>query len=205
MENAPSTIQRGDDGVYRWNYKVNLYRNPSIMILVMKVMLLTIFITWLLAVLCCMWSRDFWFSGLISFSKGFGLAMAILLAITVPAYYLYALIMGGCYSINFTMDEKGVMHEQDNTQQKRAKIISFLAMLVAASAKNRGAMNAGRVAGRDARMYSDFSKVKTIEPERKNNLINVSGHGVFNKIYVHDADFDWVLEFIRQHCPKAKA
>ena len=205
MDNSSSTINRGSDGGYRWNYKVNLYTNPSIMFLVLKVMLLTIFITWLFAVLCCMGTRDFWFSGLITFSKGFGLAMAILFAITIHAYYLYALIMGGCYSINFTMDEKGVLHEQDDTQQKRAKIISFLAMLFGALAKNRGAVNAGRVAGRPAQTYSDFSKVTSIKPERKHHLINVNGHGVFNKVYVHDADFDWVLDFIKQHCPKARS
>ncbi len=205
MDNEPLTIKRSDDGKYRWNYKVNLYTNPSILILVMKVMLLTIFITWLIAVLACMGTRDFWFSGLITLSKGLGIAMAILFAISIPSYYIYALIMGGCYSINFELDEKGLLHEQAPFQQKRAKIISILALIFGALAKNRGAMSSGLASGRPARMYSDFSKVSSIKPVRKHCLINVSGRGIFNKVYVNDKDFDWVLDFIRSHCPKVKS
>ena len=204
MENEPSTIKRDADGKYRWNYKVNLYTNPSILILVIKVLLLTVCITWLIGVLACMWTRDFWFSGLITFSKGFGIAMAILLAITIPSYYIYALIMGGCYSINFELDENGLLHEQEPFQQKRAKIIAALALFLGFFAKNRGAMSAGIASGRPAKMFSDFKKVSSIKPERKHHLINVSGRGVFNKVYVDDRDFDWVLGFIRSHCPKVK-
>ncbi len=201
---GPSSIRRGDDGIYRWNYRLNLYTDFSILALVMKVMLLSVFITWLIALLCCAWSRDFWMAGFLSFCKGFGIIAAVLLALTIPSYYLYALIMGGAYSVNFEMDENGVKHEQEDCQQERAKVISILVMIFGALAKSRGAMSAGHAAGRRAMMYSDFSKVRSVEPEKKKHLINVSGRGVFNKVYVADEDFDWVLDFIRSHCPKVK-
>ena len=204
MEKEPSSIQRGDDGVYRWNYRLNLYTNYSVLVLVMKVMLLSVFITWLFVVLCCAWSRGFWMAGFLTLCKGFGLIAAILLALTIPSYYLYALIMGGAYSVNFEMDGNGVKHEQEACQQNRAKIISILVMIIGALGRNHGAMNAGRTAGRPAMMYSDFSKVKSIKPEKKQHLMNVSGRGVFNKVYVADDDYEWVLDFIRSHCPKVK-
>ncbi len=203
MENAPG-ITLGDDGIYRWSHKRNLYTDFTILLLVLKVMLISILITWLLAFLICCWTRDFWFDGLIGISKGFGVAFAILMALTIPSYYIYAFVMGGSYNVNFEMNEKGVKHEQDAKQQKRAKIIASLAVFSGSRAKSIGAMSAGRNAACHTMLYSDFSKVKYIVPNKEKQLIEVNGRLVHNQIYAADEDFDWVLEFIKKHCPKAK-
>ena len=53
-------------------------------------------------------------------------------------------------------------------------------------------------------LSSDFSKVRSIKPKRLWHTIKVNEPFAKNQIYTTKEDFDFVLNFIRQHCPKAR-
>jgi len=52
---------------------------------------------------------------------------------------------------------------------------------------------------------SHFKKVRTVKAERKRNLIKVNEMPTHNRIYVESPqDYEFVLNYIKSHCPKAK-
>ena len=51
---------------------------------------------------------------------------------------------------------------------------------------------------------SDFDKVRRVKANRRQHLIKVNQTLERNQVYVTEEDFDFVLDFIRKHCPNAK-
>jgi hypothetical protein len=53
-------------------------------------------------------------------------------------------------------------------------------------------------------MTSTLAHVSRLIPCRRMHLIKVNQRLSKNRIYVHDEDFDFVYDFLCQHCVKAK-
>jgi hypothetical protein len=106
--------------------------------------------------------------------------------------------MGGKYCVVFTMDEKGVKHAQHKAQVKKATLLSELTVLAGVMAKNPTIAGVGKNSAR-TEMYTKFSKVSEIRVDRKHETIRIGG----NEVYVKEEDFDFVLGYIEEHCPKA--
>ena len=100
------------------------------------------------------------------------------------------------------MDNEGIDHTQIKTD--KAKALELLALFVGGIAKSRGATASAALSASGGSLYSRFSKVKKVKAYPKKNLIRVNGTLIHNQVYVRDEDFDFVYQFIVDHCPNAK-
>ena len=197
-------MTRNADGIYRWTYELNMYRNPTVLITVLKVLGLSMGLVWLFTVLISMGDRRFWWDGFLSMTKGFALVMLGFIVLGAIAYYLYALIQGGRYCVLFEMDEQGVKHTQLARSFKRAQVVAALTTLAGAAAGNPTVMGSGILAGSRSSLYSDFASVRKITAVKARNVIYLDARLNHNQIYVEDADFDEVYDFISARCVNAK-
>jgi hypothetical protein len=53
-------------------------------------------------------------------------------------------------------------------------------------------------------MTTCFDSVRRLVPRRWMHLIKVNGLLSRNRVYVADEDFDFVYDYLCQHCPKAR-
>ena len=189
-------IQKGEDGVYRWGYEVNLLKNPTILLVVWKILALCFGGVWLFTSLLSVRQSWYTWAEFWKNTKVFALITAALLALAGLAYLLYAAIMGGKYCVVFEMDEKGVKHTQLARQVKKAELLGVITALVGLASKNPGTMGAGLLAGSRTALYSDFSRVKKLKAIPRRNVIKVNAPLSKNQVYAEDGDFDFVLEFI---------
>ena len=104
----------------------------------------------------------------------------------------------------FTLDEKEVVHQQMPHQMKKAKVLGSLTTLVGAAAGKPGVVGSGILASSRSTSTSVLANVKRIKARRRQNLIKVNQLLNKNRIFVPDEDFDFVYDFLCQHCPNAK-
>ncbi|MBO4311853.1 MAG: hypothetical protein IKX79_02300 [Desulfovibrionaceae bacterium] len=191
------------NGVYQWQYDLSLFKDLSIFWLILKIFFfismgigLFMFVLTLFEGLP---SRDE-LPFLLLFPLGlFGLMAALL----VLGYLVYALIMGGHYSMAFAMDGQKITHSQLASQFKRYQKAASALTVLAALSKNPTAAGIGLSTGSRQSMTSHFKDVKAIEAEPKKDLIHLTAGASHNRIYVPAESYAFVLEYVREHCAKA--
>ncbi len=189
-----------DDGKYRWIYELSMWKNPTLLVLIYKVLGIAFGIVGLF-ILILNWENlsfaweDVW--PVLAFIGFFAL-------LTLLAYAIVAGMYGGKYIVIFTMDERGINHEQIPEQAAKARTLG--AITAAAGAATSNPSMAGLGAGCAARtsMYSTFSAVRSVKPHRGRNLIKLRESLSNNQVYVRDEDFDFVHNYIKEHCPRVK-
>ncbi len=192
------------DGKYHWKYDLNLLKNPSVLIDVYKALGMTILITGFILFLIQACSSGFHLEEMGFVLKITGLMAAIFLVLSILGYLLYAALSGWIYTVEFIMDEKGVLHQQSPRSEKVAKRIGCLTVLVGIFARKPGVVGTGMVAANHTSMLSDFSSVKKVKAKRRMNTIMVNEPFAKNRVYACNEDFDFVYQYICSHCPKAK-
>lgn len=203
-----SRVSLCKDGKYRWTYEFNMLKNPAIILVVYKIFLILLSIPFIINVIALArngelqkeWNDRLW-SG--SNPKVWLVVMAVFVVIILLAYLLVAWMYGGKYIVHFTMDENCIVHEQEAAQSKRAQKLGLLTTLVGIFAKRPSTIGAGMLAASRTTFTSDFPNVRRIKPRRALKLIKVNKLLERNQVYVPREDFDFVLDFIRRHCPKA--
>jgi hypothetical protein len=133
-----------------------------------------------------------------------GLLIAIFAVLSILGYLLFAAISGWKYVVLFIMDEKEVVHQQMPSQVKKGQVIGALTVLVGLAAKRPGVVGTGLLAQSRTTMTSVLANVARLIPCRRMNLIKVNQLLAKNRVYVPDEDFDFVYDFLCQHCVKAK-
>ena len=190
-----------NDGKYRWVYEMNLLKNPTIFITVLKVMMISIAIVWLFGLIIGLGNMDldyflFW-------TKLSGIMLGIFVVLTIIGVLITAAILGN-YVVLFEMDEKEVTHIQMPRQVKKAEAIGLITALVGAMAKNPTTIGTGMLAASKTKSTSVFVNVRRVKARRRLNLIKVNQLLDKNQVYVPDEDFDFVYDFIKSRCTKAK-
>ena len=190
-----------NDGKYRWVYEMNLLKNPTIFITVLKVMMISVGIVWLFGLVIGLGNMSldyfrFW-------TKLSGIMLGIFVVFTIIGVLITAAILGK-YVVLFEMDEKEVTHIQMPRQVKKAEVIGLITALVGAMAKSPTTMGAGMLAASKTKSTSVFANVRRVKARRRFNLIKVNQLLDKNQVYVPDEDFDFVYDFIKSHCTKAK-
>ena len=192
-----------DDGKYHWMYDLNMLKNPSVLIDVYKMLGMTIIITSILIFVIISCEDGVNLENFTFILKLMGLLTGIMFVLGLLGYLLYAALSGWVYTVHFIMDEKGVEHQQAPRSQKVAKKISMLTVLVGLFARKPGVVGSGMLARRTS-MITEFYLVKKVKAKRWMNTIMVNETFEKNRVYVSDADFDFVYDYISSHCPKAK-
>ena len=200
--NTPKGIYQGQDGVYRWVYEMNLYTNPTILLLVLKIFFWICFGLWVFSTLLQACDSVDFLDAFVSNTKFFGIITLGFLAFCTFGYYVYALIVGGKYCVLFEMDADGVMHKQMQKGVKKARLIGAITSLAGAASGNLTTVGTGIIAAAKTQMYSSFAGVKSVEAYPKRHVIKVNAPMNYNQVYADAGDFDFVLQYILDHIPQ---
>ena len=201
---ADSRVKFYPDGKYRWVYEVPMLKNPTILFDVYKVLGISFGIVWLFNVLLISCEDGLNLRNLWSFTSGFLILMLVFLVIGYLAYFIVAWYYGWKYIVLFTLDEKEVVHQMMPRQMEKAKVLGALTALIGSVAGKPGVMGAGVLAASRSTSTSVLAKVARLVPRRRLHLIKVNQLLNKNRVFVPDEDFDFVYNFLCQHCPKAK-
>lgn len=193
-------IQDGTDS-YRWMYEFSFWKNPAVLITTYKLLLLASLVPSLLMFFLTLFEDGIApaFKIFITIMGGGAILMAILLVI---AYPLLGLLYGGKYFVLFKMDNKGINHIQLDKQFKKAQALGLLTTLLGAASGNMVAGGAGILAATKKSLYTSFKKVKSIKVHAGRNTIYLNESMSRNQIYVDNENFQFVKEYILNHCPK---
>ena len=124
-------------------------------------------------------------------------------AVIVPfAYVIMALINNGKYIFLYEMDDKGLLQRQ--LRAERTKALAWIAAMAGLGTGNLSMAGAGIVAATSTTLYITFGSVKSIKPKKKHNVIHVRESLTLYQVYASAEEFDFVLDYIRAHCPKVK-
>ena len=192
------------DGKYRWVYEVPMLKNPSILMDVYKVLGISFGLVWLFNVLIISCEDGLTLDSLWGISSGFLVLMAVFLVIGYVAYVIVAWYYGWKYVVLFEMDEKEVKHQQMPRQVKKAKVLGALTALAGAAAGRPGVVGTGILSATRFSSTSVLANVEHLVPRRRLNLIKVNQLLNRNRIFVPDEDFDFVYDFLCQHCPNVR-
>lgn len=195
------------DGKYRWVYEYKMLKNPTILITVMKVLLLSFAIVIGFMALVNLISGDFRYwtsSDFLSFSRAFLILLLVFLALGVVSYFILAGIYGWTYQVLLTMDEDGVEMKQMQKAFRRSQAIGWLTAAAGVATGNIGRVGTGILAATKNSSTSVFQHVRKVKSVRRRDVIYVNQLLEHNQIYAEDEDFDFVEKFIKDRCPKAK-
>lgn len=194
-------IIKGEDGVLRWVYEMNMWKNPTLLITIWKVLLLAAFVPATLMFFLSL--GDGTGSALLTFIKIYALVAGIVTGYMLLAYPMVAFINGGIYSVVFEMDDKGVKHIQMQKQFKKNQILSLVTILAGLAAGNLQTASAGILAGTKKSSYSQFSKVKWLTVNTKRKVIYLNETVSHNQVYAYPDDFAFVTAYILSRCKDA--
>ena len=203
-ENYDYSVQRCDDGKYRWRYELDMWKKPSILILIFKIFFWVFVGIWgfmiILTVIEDGWNLDkIWDTSL-----PFLILIGVFTVIALIAYAIVAAMYGGKYIVLFEMDEKGVNHCQVNAQAMRARKMGIITAAAGVATGNLTTAGIGATSALRSSLYTSFNKVRSIQCSKHRNLIKVNELFFKNQVYVRDEDFDFVYEYIKSHCPQIK-
>ena len=201
---SDSRVTLYPDGKYRWVYEVPMLKNPSILFDVYWVLGISFGLVWLFNVLLIGCEGDLSLESLWDFSSVFLILMLVFAVIGYVAYVIVAWTYGWKYVVLFTLDAKEAVHQQMPRQMKKAKVLGALTALVGAAAGKPGVVGSGILASSRSTSTSVLANVKRIKARRRLNLIKVNQLLNKNRVFVPDEDFDFVYDFLCQHCPNAK-
>ena len=203
-ELADNRVKLYPDGKYRWVYEVPMLKNPTILIDVFKVLGISFGIVWLFTVLVIGCEEGYALENLWGITSGFLMLMGVFLVIGCIAYFIVAWCYGWKYVVLFTLDERQVVHQQMPRQVKKATVLGALTAMMGGAAGKPGVVGSGLLAASRSTLTSDFVDVTRLIPCRCHNLIKVSLLLSKNRVFVPDEDFDFVYNYLCQHCPRAK-
>ncbi|MBR5717146.1 MAG: hypothetical protein IKX59_11205 [Bacteroidales bacterium] len=197
-------VELCDDGKYRWVYEFDMLRNPSMIILVLKVFAYIIMgIGVFIFILGLFDGTDFLetlqFAGKIVLIIG-----GVFFVLSIVSYLILAALFNWKYVVLFEMDEEGIECRQLKKQVKKTTAIGFITAMVGLATGKPSTIGAGLLAATKTSSYSTFASVRAVKPYRRRHLIKVNEPLFFNQVYV-DEDFDFVYDYIRSHCPKVRS
>lgn len=193
------------DNKYRWIYRFPMLRNPSILLTILSIF------GWILAGLVCFSFLLAVFDGDIGswienflLHKGFRILVCVLIALSLIAYLILAILYGFQYTVLFEMDEKKILHIHVDRQFQKAKAIGALLSAAGSMAGNPTLTGMGIHVRSKNIQESEFRSVRSIIGRRNRNTIYLCQMLMRNQIYVRNEDFDFVWRYICERCPNAK-
>jgi len=192
----------GNDGVMRWVYEMNMWKNPTLVITIWKVLLLAALAPALLVFFLNL--GDGVGSAFLAFFKIIAIVAGIVTVLMLLAYPLVAIMNGGKYCVMFEMDDKSVKHIQMQKQFKKSQILAMIVSLAGMMTGNAQTAGAGLLAGSKQSTLSRFEKIKSITVNEKRHVIYVNENLTKNQIYADTIDFAFISNAIISRCKKAK-
>ena len=189
------------DGKYRWVYEMSLLKDFSVFWMVLKIFVGIIIAFGVIAFIIELFGdHNYRFV-----FEAVGIMLAIFTVLSVLGYLLYAAVMGGKFCVLYTMDDKGILMEQQAKQAKKAEIIADLLVLAGALSGRVTTVGMGLSSARRTSMYSTFKGTKKLTAAAKKDLIKMDAPLDHNRIWCEDdEDYNFVWNYIKSRCEGAK-
>lgn len=176
--------------IRRWLYEVSLWRTPTVILTVFKVLALASLAPALLTLVLSLIEGG-GMMALWGFIKVYGGILAVLLVLLLPAYALIALLNGGRYIVLFEMDGQGVRHTQLQRQYDKAQALGLLTALAGALGSSPAVMGAGLLAASKQSTYSRFQNVRSVTVHHQRRVLYLTTRDlVHNQVYVGKDEFE---------------
>lgn len=198
---SPNIVE-GQDGIIRWSYGMNMWKNFTIFITLWKVLMIGAMFPVLLMTFLTLFEDGF-VEGFTIFFKMLVLMGGIMSGLALIAYPIVAILNGGRYQVVFELDSKGISHIQMEKQFKKNQVMAFITVIAGLASGNPQEAGVGLLAGSKQSSYSDFSKVQKIIAKKSRHVIYVNESLQHNQVYVAKEDFEQVKDYIVDHCKKA--
>ena len=193
------------DGKYRWIYELNILKNPVILITIWElfggVILVQIIFSLILEAIDGNISS--WFNEYV-LSPGVITAPAILFGFSFIVFAVYGCVCGWKFIVLYEMDDNGVNHIQMPRHFDRSMALSWVTAMAGVGDSSFSTSGAGILAASKFVSTSNFEYVKTVIRKKGLHFIKVAEIFEKNRVFVDEADFEFVWEFITRQCPKAR-
>lgn len=193
-------MSKKKESVYTWSYKLNLLKNPTILLLLFKIFGGIILCFMLISFIIELFDSHNYLDTL----KFGGIMAALMGCLCILGYFVYACIMGFTYNVKFVMDENGILHQQEAKQAKKAEKIADLTTIAGALSGNLTVTGIGLSSARKTSMYTSFKGVKKLKAVKKRGLIKLDAPFNHNQVYCNLEDFDFIWNYIKDKCTNAK-
>ena len=192
-------IVKCSDGTYRWIYEMPMRKSFFLLFEVWRVLLIAGIAVMLITMI---FSDGTFLERLKDSAITLGIVLGIMFVLSLPAYWIVTRANNGKYTVLFELDEKFLSHTQIKTE--KAKALELLTMLTGAATGNMTTTGIGLMNSAGGSLTSRLEKVRTVKGKRSKNLIKVNSLIKRNQVYVKDSDYDFVMDFLTEHCPAAK-
>lgn len=200
---ADTCIALGEDGTYAWHAEIDLKKNPTIALIIVKMMaFIGLFLTAVVLFGLFREPSEFGLRRLTWVASIVGGVYLFVLALSAVAYVVYAFSLGWRYAADYLMDETGVIFSPASHEGEVARNVALGTAVLAAMVGRYGLTAAG-VAAIDSDAASRFRSVWHVKGIRKHCVIKVSQPFLYNQVYVSPQDYDFVYGYICKRCPKA--
>lgn len=192
------------DGKYRWIYPFNMWKNPTILFLIYKIFFWIFVGIWAFMTILNICDNGWKWDKIWDNTWPILILMGVFSVIILLGYAIVAAMYGGKYTILFTMDEYGVNHEQIPEQAKKAQKLGAITAVAGVATGKPAMIGLGINSAARTSMYSNFASVRSVKRGRWGNVIKIREILSNNQVYVRDEDFDFVYNYIKEHCPRVK-
>lgn len=202
LEEYSSKNIKLEDGAYRWTYEMSMFTNPTIFFTLVRFFAVVAIIMWLF--LAPIFAIKGSLDSLLGHTKMCGLIFLIMNALGLVSYLILAILYHGKYKVSFALDRNYLVHRQLKDQAEVGRKIGLIASIIGLLTKKPSVIVTGSVAASHNVSTSCLKNVTVIKPRRWRHTIHVNQLFNKNQIFVANEDFDFVLNFLRENCPKAK-
>ncbi|MBR1448873.1 MAG: hypothetical protein IJ588_09055 [Prevotella sp.] len=192
------------DGKYRWIYEVDMLRSPIIFHDVVWVLAVSAGVAWLITTFIILLTGSLTLMGFLESIAMFIGIFLLLTFLSVFAYWIVAVTNGRKYTVLFEMDEQRISHIQIKRNVKPATVLTWMGILTGALAGRPGAVGASILSATHTSLTSSFATTRSVTAVPRQHLIKVNGLLSRNRIFVDEAHFQFVYDYIASRCPKAK-
>ena len=201
-QGARDDIVKCSDGVFRWVYELPMIKSFFLLFEVWRVLLISGLLVALVMALVDLSNGTEFLEALEGAGVMLGIVFGILFVLSIPAYWIVVKANNGKYTVLFELDENFISHTQIKTEKARA--LELLTMMAGVAAGSPTTAGIGALNASGGSLTCRLEKVRRVRGNRKKHLIRVHTLLKRNMIYVKDSDYDFVMGYLREHCPNAK-
>ncbi|MCR4784544.1 MAG: zinc ribbon domain-containing protein [bacterium] len=182
-----SNITLCPDGTYRWVYEIS--RKPSVLIIggFWGLMSFVLFMLW-------EFIKE---PGQIAHLSREGDLFGVFLALGLLGYIIALSFVKFC--LLYEMNDEGITCTKFDHRVNKNEVTKAIASFIDPAAGNFQTAAAEILAYAETDLSSSFSAVQSVEVKHREHAILVKDHPAVNEIHTEKEDFDFVLDFIKNH------
>lgn len=194
------------DGKYRWVYELNMLKNPVILLTVLKIIGIVFLVIFAFLFLIELFDGTSPVEFFQNVADGFMdnpsipiTVILILIGVIILSYFIVGAQYGWKYCVLFEMDDEGVKHIMMPRQIQKKNLLADIGILAGILAGSPSVIGSNMMAKAKNSSFSSFAHVKKVKVLRRFHTIKVNEPLEKNQVYAETKDFDFILNFIRDH------